>query len=71
MIAGDDAGGEQILGAPAQRRRKAPDHPIRGFVMTLFIFDPAHVMQQRGRLQDGPLLGERISNALPMAANPS
>ena len=56
MIAGDDAGGEQILGAPSQRGRKAADHPIRGFVVTLFILEPAYVMQQGGSLQDVPLL---------------
>ena len=56
MIAGDDAGGEQVLGAPSQRGRKAADHLIRGFVMALFILEPAYVMQQGGRLQNVPLL---------------
>ena len=56
VIAGNDPGGEQILGAPAQRRREAADHLIRGLVVTFFIFGPAYVMQKRGSLQDGALL---------------
>src|SRR4029077_7876346 len=57
MITGDYPGGQQILGAPAQWRGKAPNQPVSGFVAAFFFIGPAYVMQQRGHPQDGALLG--------------
>ena len=55
--AGTEASGEQSPGGPAQRRRKAADQLIRGFVVALFSPGSADVMQERGGLQNGALLG--------------